>query len=68
MKHTLEVIQHLSNNYGQVRQTTLNEHGQSVKSILYALTEPLITAFTQIEDLRMLEKLAKNSHSDRQLV
>ena len=35
---------------------TLTEHGQRFKAIVYTLTEPLSIVFTQIEDLRMLEK------------
>ena len=67
-KHVLEVIQYLFENYCQVRQTTLNEHEQSVKAIVYTLIEPLISVFTQIKDLRILAKSAKNPYSDRQLV
>ena len=46
---------------------TLTEHGQRFKAIVYTLTEPLSIVFTQIEDLRMLEKSAKNPYSDRQI-
>ena len=64
----LEIIHHLFENYGQVWKTTLNEQEQSVKTIVYILTEPLITVFIQIEYLQMLAKAAKNPYSDRQLV
>ena len=62
-----EVIQHLFKSSGQVTHTMLNEHKYIVKTIVYMLTEPLSTVFTQIEDLVMLAKAAKNSYSDRHL-
>ena len=68
MKHILEVIQHLFGNYGQVQQTNINEHNQSIKVIFYALTEQLITVFTQIEYIIILAKAAQNPYSDRHLV
>ena len=55
-----KVIQNLFDNYDQVRQSSLNKHELSVKSIVYTLNEPSSTVFTQTEDLRMLEKAAKN--------
>ena len=67
-KHVREVIQHLFDNYVQVRQTTLNEHEHGVKTIFYTLTEPLSTVFTQIEDIGMLAKAAKNPYLEIQLV
>ena len=59
-KYVLEVIQHLYENYGQVRHPKLNENEQSVKEIFYTLTEPLSTVFTKIEDIWMSAKAAKN--------
>ena len=47
-KPVLEFIQKLFEKYGQVRQTTPNKHEQRLKSILYTLTEPLRTVFTQV--------------------
>ena len=59
-KLVLGVIQHLFKNYDQVRQTTLNEHRHRVKAMVYTLIEALSTVFTQIEDIIMLDKSAKN--------
>ena len=67
MKPVLEVIRHIFENYGQVRQTLLNEHSQSVKKIVYTLTEPLRTVSAQIKDIQMLEK-EKIPYSDIQLI
>ena len=55
-KHVLKVIPHLFMNYGQVHQTTLNEHNQRIRATFYTMIEPLRTIFAQIEDLRMLVK------------
>ena len=59
MKPVFEVIQHLLDNYDQVRQKTLDKHEISIKLGVYTLTEPLSTIFTQIEDIRMLSKAEK---------
>ena len=60
IKTVLEIIQHLLNNYGQVLQTKLKKHDQSVKSTVYTLTEPPGIVFMQMEDLRMLAKAEKS--------
>ena len=47
----LTILEHLFDNYGVIKDDTQADREQSIHTMIYDLTQPIITIFNALEDL-----------------
>ena len=63
-----DILAHLMTRYGIVEDDTLGEKELQVREMLYDLLDPLVTLFSEIEDLEQLGIAANNPYTAYQLI
>ena len=63
-----DVLDHLFTRYGQVESETLEDATEKVKQMEYSVSDPLVTIFTEMEDLEQLSIAASNPFTNSQKV
>ena len=59
------ILEHLFDNYGVIEDDMHIDCKQSVRAMIYNLTQPIITIFNALKDMQELAKAAGNEYTEK---